>query len=450
MRVAMLSPIAWSTPPKKYGPWEYIVSLLTENLIKKGIDVTLFATGDSSTSGKLHSVYPRPYEEDKEMNVKVYESLHISGVFERADEFDIIHNHFDFLPLTYSGLVDTPVVTTIHGFSSRSILPVYKKYNKNTFYVSISDSHRCPELDYVGTVLHGIEVESFPFNEKPQDYILFLSRLDKFKGIKDAIEIAKKSGMKLRIAGFIPDMQYFEKEVKHLIDNEQIIYEGHVDPEFKRELLSNAYALIHPVHFDEPFGLGIVEAFACGTPVIAYNRGSMPELIHNGENGFVVNDIDEAVDALKNISSVSRKRCREIAMKHYSADRMAEEYISIYKTILEKRKTEEKRPWGYYKVLSDDPGFKVKTITVMPGEKISLQRHSHRSEHWFVVEGKGVVDEAEQRFKVEDGDSVDIPMNAVHRIMNTGDENLTFVEIAKGDQIEEEDIERLEDEYGRV
>jgi len=450
MRVAMLSPIAWSTPPKKYGPWEYIVSLLTENLVKKGIDVTLFATGDSSTAGKLHSVYPRPYEEDKEMNVKVYESLHISEVFERADEFDIIHNHFDFLPLTYSGLVDTPVVTTVHGFSSRSILPVYKKYNKKTFYVSISDSHRCPELDYIATVLHGIEVESFPFNDKPQDYILFLSRLDKFKGIKDAIQIAKKAGMKLRIAGFIPDMEYYEKEIKHLIDNEQIIYEGHVDPEFKRELLSNARALIHPVHFDEPFGLGIVEAFACGTPVIAYNRGSMPELIRNGETGFVVSGIDEAVDALKKIGTVPRRRCREIAEKHYSADRMADEYIKVYENILKKRKTEEKRPWGYYKVLSDDPGFKVKTITVMPGEKISLQRHFHRSEHWFVVEGKGIVDEDKQRFKVEDGDSVDIPTSTVHRIMNTGDEKLTFVEIAKGDMIEEEDIERLEDEYGRV
>lgn len=450
MRIAMLSPIAWTTPPKKYGPWEYIVSLLTENLVKKGIDVTLFATGDSSTAAKLVSVYPRPYEEDKEMNVKVYESLHISEVFERADEFDIIHNHFDFLPLTYSGLVDTPVVTTIHGFSSRSILPVYKKYNKRTFYVSISDSHRCPELDYIGTVLHGIEVESFPFNEEPQDYILFLSRLDRFKGIKDAIEIARKAGMKLRIAGFIPNMEYYEKEIKHRIDNEQIIYEGHVDPELKRELLSNARALIHPVNFDEPFGLGIVEAFACGTPVIAYNRGSMPELIKNGDTGFVVEGIDGAVDALKKIDTVSRKRCREVAEKHYSAERMADEYIRVYEKVLKMRKTEEKRPWGFYKVLSDNPGFKVKTITVMPGEKISLQRHFHRSEHWFVVEGQGIVDEDKQRFKVEDGDSVDIPTNAVHRIMNVGDENLTFVEIAKGDVLEEDDIERLEDEYGRV
>ena len=168
----MLSPIAWSTPPKKYGPWESVVSLLTEGLVKRGIDVTLFATADSHTSAKLHAVCPRPYEEDKSIKVKVYECLHISEVFERANEFDIIHNHFDYLPLTYSALVDTPVVTTIHGISSRKILPVYKKYNNRTFYVSISDAYRCNELDYIATVRHGIDVESFYFNDKPQDYLL--------------------------------------------------------------------------------------------------------------------------------------------------------------------------------------------------------------------------------------------------------------------------------------
>jgi len=291
----MLSPIAWSTPPKKYGPWESIVSLLTEGLIKRGIDVTLFATADSHTAGKLHAVCPRPYEEDKDMIVKVYEGLHISEIFERANEFDIIHNHFDYLPLTYSALVDTPVVTTIHGISSRKILPVYKKYNNQTFYVSISDACRCNELDYIATVRHGIEIESFHFNDKPQDYLLFLSRLHKDKGAREAIEVAKKTGRKLRIAGFIADQAYFEKEVQPHIDNEQIVYEGHVDPERKKELLLNAYALLHMINYDEPFGLGVVEAMASGTPVIAMNRGSMPELISNGETGLSgLNSIDES------------------------------------------------------------------------------------------------------------------------------------------------------------
>jgi len=230
----MLSPIAWSTPPKKYGPWESMVSLLTEGLVKRGIDVTLFATADSHTAGKLHAVCPRPYEEDKSIHVKVYECLHISEVFERANEFDIIHNHFDYLPLTYSKLVNTPVVTTVHGISSRKILPVYKKYNNSTFYVSISDAYRCNELDYIATVHHGIDTETFPFNDTPEGYLLYISRIHRDKGTKEAIEVAKRSGMKLKIAGFIADPEYFENEVAPHIDSEQITYEGHVSQEHKK------------------------------------------------------------------------------------------------------------------------------------------------------------------------------------------------------------------------
>ncbi|HOA69138.1 MAG TPA: glycosyltransferase [Methanosarcina thermophila] len=450
IKVAMLSPIAWSTPPKKYGPWEYIVSLLTEGLVKRGIDVTLFATADSHTKAKLHAVAPRPYEEDKDMLVKVYECLHISEVFERAKEFDIIHNHFDYLPLTYSALVDTPVVTTIHGISSRKILPVYKKYNNRTFYVSISDAYRCRDLDYIATVRHGIDIESFHFNEKPQDYLLFLSRLHRDKGVREAIEVAKKTGRKLRIAGFIADQAYFENEVQPYIDNNQIIYEGHVDPEYKKELLSNAYALLHMINYDEALGIGVVEAMASGTPVIAMNRGSMPELIRNGETGFLVSNIDEAAEAVQNIDSISRKACREHAEKHFSVDRMVDEYIKVYETILEKRKREEKRPWGFYEVLMEKPGYKVKSLTVFPQGEISLQRHAHRNEHWYIVSGEGLVTKNESKIRVLPGDSVDIPVNEIHRVTNIGGQNLVFIEVSRGDYLGEDDIERLEDKYGRT
>lgn len=450
IRIAMLSPIAWSTPPKKYGPWESIVSLLTEGLVKRGIDVTLFATADSHTKAKLHAVAPRPYEEDKDMLVKVYECLHISEVFERAKEFDIIHNHFDYLPLTYSALVDTPVVTTIHGISSRKILPVYKKYNNSTFYVSISDAYRCRDLDYIATVRHGIDIESFHFNEKPQDYLLFLSRLHRDKGVREAIEVAKKTGRKLKIAGFIADQAYFEKEVKPYIDNEQIIFEGHVDPEYKKELLSNAYALLHMINYDEAFGIGVVEAMASGTPVIAMNRGSMPELIRNGETGFLVNSIDEAAEAVQNLDSISRKACREHVEKHFSVDRMVDGYIKVYETILEKRKREEKRPWGFYEVLMEKPGYKVKSLTVLPQGEISLQRHAHRNEHWYIVSGEGLVTKNESRVRVLPGDSVDIPANEIHRVTNIGGQNLIFIEVSRGDYLGEDDIERLEDKYGRT
>ncbi len=446
----MLSPIAWSTPPKKYGPWESVVSLLTEGLVKRGIDVTLFATADSHTTAKLHAVCPRPYEEDKSIMIKVYECLHISEVFERANEFDIIHNHFDYLPLTYSALVDTPVVTTIHGFSTRKILPVYKKYNNRTFYVSISDAYRCNELDYIATVRHGIDVDSFHFNNKPLDYLLFLSRIHEDKGTKEAIEVAKMAGKTLRLAGFIADKAYFEKEVQPHIDNEQIIYEGHVDPERKKELLSNAYALLHMINYDEAFGLGVVEAMASGTPVIAMNRGSMPELIRDGETGFLVNNVEEAVEAVKKIDSLSRKECRESVKKRFSVDRMVDDYIKVYEQILEKCKYESERPWGYYEVLMERPGYKVKNLTVLPQGEISLQRHSHRNEHWYIVKGKGVVTKNESEIRVLAGDSVDIPVNEVHRIKNIDNENLVFIEIAQGDYLKEDDIVRLEDKYGRA
>ena len=191
MRIAMLSPIAWRTPPRHYGPWESVVSLLTEGLIAKGVDVTLFATADSKTKGKLRAVCKAGYEEDEHGDPKVLECLHISSLFEVADEFDLIHNHFDFSPLTYSNLVTTPIVTTIHGFSSPRILPVYEKYNSNAYYVAISKADRSAKLDYISTIHHGIDLNEFTFNATPEDYLLFFGRIHPDKGAKEAIEIAR-------------------------------------------------------------------------------------------------------------------------------------------------------------------------------------------------------------------------------------------------------------------
>ena len=335
MRVAMLSPIAWRTPPRHYGPWERFVSLLTEGLVARGVDVTLFATADSQTKGKLRAVCPRGYEEDKSINPKVWECLHISEVFESAGEFDLIHNNFDFLPLSYSGLVDTPVVTTIHGFSSPSILPVYKKYDGRVFYVSISNADRSPELTYIATVYHGIDLENFTFRPDPGEYLLFFGRIHHDKGAREAIEIARRCGMKLLMAGIIQDHAYYEREVKPYLDDRNIVYLGSVGPEERDRLLGGAYALLHPINFNEPFGLSVVEAMACGTPVIAFPRGSMPELIEHGVNGLLVSGIEEAVSAVKKADSLDRRRCRQIVEQRFSAERMVDDYIEVYRKILE-------------------------------------------------------------------------------------------------------------------
>jgi glycosyltransferase involved in cell wall biosynthesis len=335
MKVAIISPIAWRTPPRHYGPWERVVSLLTEGLVRKKIDVTLYATGDSLTSAELRSICKLPYEEDRNIDPRVWECLHISEVMEQADEFDIIHNNYDFLPLTYSRLIKTPMVTTIHGFSSPKILPVYKKYNKTTHYVSISNADRSPELDYIRTIYHGIDIDNFTLSEDKGEYLLYFGRIHSDKGTWEAIQVAKNVKMKLVIAGIIQDKAYYEKYVKPYL-NDDINYIGPVASRERDAVLGNAYALLHPINFNEPFGLSVVESMACGTPVLAFGKGSMPEIIQDGKNGFLVSNIEEMALRLKDIGNISRKLCRETVIERFSQERMVKEYIEIYNEILNK------------------------------------------------------------------------------------------------------------------
>mgnify|MGYP005835667497 CR=1 FL=1 len=448
MKIAMLSPIAWRTPPRHYGPWEWVVSLLTEGLIKRGVDVTLFATQDSITSGKLEAICPRPYEEDSSLDAKVWEGLHIAHLFERAEQFDLIHNHFDFLPLTWSGLVRTPILTTIHGFSSSKILPVYRRYNQKVYYVSVSEADRDPELDYIATIHHGIPVDQYKFHSQPGEYLLFFGRIHPDKGTHEAIEIAKKAGMKLIIAGIIQDHGYFENEVKpHL--NSTIQYIGSVYQEEKSEILGGAYALLHLIHFKEPFGLSLIEALACGTPVIARGLGAIPEIVEPGKNGFIVETEDEVLDALKKIPEIDRLECRRFAERKFNHARMIEAYLQVYHRILEKENREEKRPWGGYRVLGIEPSFKAKKIWIDPGKRLSYQKHHHRNEHWILIEGKAKVILDGKEILLKPGDSIDIPQGSAHRIWNVGEGPLSFIEIQRGDDFSEEDVIRLEDDYGR-
>ncbi len=449
MRLAMLSPVAWRTPPRHYGPWERVVSLLTEGLVARGVDVTLFATADSETEGKLHSIVPRPYEEDKSLDPKVWECLHVSEVFEKAAEFDLIHNHYDFLPLTYSALVDTPIVTTIHGFSSPKILPVYKKYDKRAYYVSISNADRSPEIDYIANVYHGIDLENFTLNEAAGEYLLFFGRIHPDKGTREAIEIAKMAEKNLIIAGIIQDEKYFETEVAPRLDGDRVKYIGSVGPGLRNSLLGEAYALLHPIQFEEPFGLSVVESNACGTPVIAFQRGSMQEIIQDGVNGFLVSDVSQAGEAVDKISTLSRKMCRDVVEERFSKTRMVEDYLKVYAQVLDETQREDHRPWGFYQVLSDLPEHKVKRIVVYPGKRLSLQRHRRRCEHWTIVNGTALVTRDTEEMFLKAGESVDIPLGAIHRVFNPGSESLVFIEVQMGDYFGEDDIERLEDDFGR-
>ncbi len=334
LRIAVLAPISWRTPPWHYGPWEQFASLLTEGLVERGVDVTLFATGDSATAARLVSVIPHGYSDDSGADPKVVECLHIAEVFERAAEFDLIHNSFDFLPLTYSGLVSTPVVTTIHGFSSPRIIPVFKKYNARAGYVAISDADRHPGLDYLATIHHGIDTDAFTLQASAGEYLLFFGRIHPDKGAVEAIDVAARVGLPLVMAGIIQDREYFETSIAPRLDDERVRYVGSVGREERDVLLGGARALLHLVNFEEPFGFSVIEAMACGTPVIATRRGSMPELIDDMRTGVLVDNADEAVRAVGQVATLERTTIREEAIGRFGRARMVDAYLNVYERVL--------------------------------------------------------------------------------------------------------------------
>jgi glycosyltransferase involved in cell wall biosynthesis len=334
----VLAPLAWRVPPRHYGPWELFASLLTEGLVQRGLDVTLFASGDSLTAARLRSVVDAGWSEDTSVEPKVVECLHIASVFERADEFDVIHNSFDFLPLTYSRLVATPVVTTIHGFSSARIVPVYERYDDIGVYVAISDSDRHPSLTYAATIHHGIETDAFRLHPSPSDHLVYFGRIHPHKGTVAAIDVAEAAGRPLVIAGIVQDERYFDEEVAPRLDGDRIRYLGPIGPDRRAEVLGGAAALLHLIDFDEPFGFSVVEAMACGTPVIAHRRGSMPELVDDGVTGFLVDDVGGAAGAVGSVAALDRARIRAVAVRRFGRDRMIDEYLAVYRAVVDRER----------------------------------------------------------------------------------------------------------------
>jgi glycosyltransferase involved in cell wall biosynthesis len=334
LRIGVLASIAHRTPPWNYGPWEQVASTLAEGLVALGHDVTLFATADSATAGRLHAEAPAGYEEDDSVDAKVYEGLHIAAAFERADQLDVLSNQFDFLPLTYSRLVRTPVVTTVHGFSSERILPVYRAYDESSHYVAISDSDRHPELTYAATIHHGVDLDAFTYVPDPGTYLLFLGRIHPHKGTHLAIEVAQRAGLPLIIAGIVQDEAYFREKVQPKLSS-QVTYVGPVGPPERDALLGGALALLHLISFAEPFGLSVVESLATGTPVIAFDVGSMPEIITSGVTGYLVRDVAGAHACLATLTDLNRHDCRDDAITRFSAARMVKNYADLFARIVD-------------------------------------------------------------------------------------------------------------------
>lgn len=332
MRIALLGPIAWRTPPRAYGPWELVVSMLAEGLAARGVDVTLFATLDSRTSAALDGICPCPYNEDARMDGRVWEALHVAHCLSRSGEFDIVHNHLDWLPLAMSGFCRTRMLTTIHGFGDRRILPAYQR--SSSAFVAISDADRAVELDYLATVHHGIELSAWPVVLAPGDALVAFGRIHPDKATADAIEIARKAGRQLIICGPVQDEQYYAERVAPHVDGVAVRYLGNVGGEQRAQTLSQAAVLLHPLGFDEPFGLSVVEAMACGTPVVGYRRGALPETVDQGVTGFLVDDIDAAAGAIPQALALDRAQVAAVARRRFSSDRMVEQYLTVYQQML--------------------------------------------------------------------------------------------------------------------
>jgi glycosyltransferase involved in cell wall biosynthesis len=332
VRVGILGPVAWRTPPYAYGPWEQVTGLLADGLVEAGVEVTLFATLDSITAARLDGVCARGYADDASADGRVAEAMHVSYALASSGEFDIVHNHLDWLPLAFADHCRAPLVTTVHGFSGPTILPAYRASRSS--FVSISDADRHPDLDYVATVHHGVDVGGLPFSQAGAPGLVSFGRIHPDKGTHTAIEIARRAGRKLTLCGIVHDQRYFDERVAPHIDGEHVVFLGVVGPQRRGEILGRAEALLHPIDFDEPFGLSVVESMVCGTPVIAYPRGSMPEIVDDGVTGFLVRGVDQAVAAVGAVDTIDRAGCRDQARKRFDAHRMVADYLAVYEQLI--------------------------------------------------------------------------------------------------------------------
>jgi glycosyltransferase involved in cell wall biosynthesis len=343
MRIAQVAPLWERVPPPAYGGTELVVGLLTDELVRRGHEVTLFATGDSISLAKLAAVHPRPLRHDSTIKeYSVYEMMHLASVYERAEEFDIIHCHTGYTGLAYAHLVTTPTVHTLHGIFTPDNEKIFM-FGKKQAFVSISDAQREPKLglNYIATVYNGIDVSSYKFCPQAEDppYLAFLGRISPEKGVHLAIEIAKKTGYCLKIAGKIDavDLEYFEKQIKPQIDSKQIQYLGEANHTQKNALMGGAVATLFPITWREPFGLVMVESMASGTPVIAMKLGSTVEVISHGKTGLLCNNIPECISAIDQVTKLDRYACRKYVESRFSVQEMTNGYEAVYQQILAKR-----------------------------------------------------------------------------------------------------------------
>jgi glycosyltransferase involved in cell wall biosynthesis len=342
MKIAQIAPIIERVPPKKYGGTERVIEALTEELVRRGHEVTLFASGDSKTTATLKSVYPRALREARLKDIygaNIWSIANIGAAYAMEDEFDIIHDHSGYLSIASANISHTPVVMTMHGPFTPEIRQVFDMFrNPHLVTISKAQSFSAPTLNYAGMVYNGLDMEDYPFSSRHEGYLLFVGRISMEKGVHNAIEVAQQLNLPLIIAAKLEqvDRPYFREYVEPFL-TEDIKWIGEVSESERNQLMSKALCFLHPITWREPFGLTLIEAMACGCPVVAFDKGSIPEVVDNGVTGFVVQDIDAMIDAVKNINTIDRHTCRHYALEKFNARQMADGYEEIYRTILAKR-----------------------------------------------------------------------------------------------------------------
>lgn len=365
MKIAQIAPIIERVPPKKYGGTERVIHALVEELVRRGHEVTLFASGDSKTSAVLKSVYPRSLREARLKDIygsNIWSVANIGTAYSMQEEFDIIHDHIGYLSLPPANTSRTPVVMTMHGPFTPETRQIFNLFrNPHLVTISKAQSYSAPTLNYAGMVYNGLPMEDYPFSAEHEGYLLFVGRISMEKGLHHAIEVAQQLNLPLIIAAKLEqvDRPYYREYVEPFL-SEDIKWIGEVDEAERNRLMSKAMCFLHPVTWREPFGLTLIEAGACGCPVVAFDKGSIPEVVENGKTGFVVQDVEAMIDAVENITTIDRSHCREHALEKFNARQMADGYEEIYRRILSERETKKQEEYG------NKQGESIKTMERRP------------------------------------------------------------------------------------
>jgi mannose-6-phosphate isomerase-like protein (cupin superfamily)/glycosyltransferase involved in cell wall biosynthesis len=453
MRLALLAPIAHSVPPRYDGLRERQIALLYAGLVRHGVDVTLFASGDSTIAGELAAVCPVACATDASLAPHAWEQRHIAHLSARASEFDLIHNHCETPPLFYSRPLPTPILTTLYNRPTPQALTWPQGQAERHYYVTQWAADRHPDIPALATIAPGVDPDALTYQAQASTYLLVYGGIHAQSGIATARAIARQGNMPLILAGPILDTAYFQAEVAPYLDPERMRYVGPVATEAYNALVGGAYALLQPGSDSAEQRLSAVEALACGTPVVTLAHDAMAEIVCHGRTGYLVHDAAEAVVCLAQVAGLRRQDCRDWAVTHYDVERMVEAYVTVYIQLLEREKAlahHATPPWGRWEVLLDTPTYKVKRLTVWPGERLSYQKHFQREEHWTVVQGEALITLNDVDTPYVAGQAIDIPRESWHRLANPGTSDLVVIEVQCGDYLGEDDIVRREDNYGRA